>query len=598
MRTSDTILGLLRERGSKGLPLERVYRLLYSPDLYLTAYGKIYRNRGAMTKGTTDETVDGMSLGKIATLIQTLRDGTFQWQPVRRVYIPKKQGKMRPLGLPDWSSKLVQEVIRMLLEAYYEPQFSSHAHGFRPGRGCHTALREIRTQWTGTVWFLEGDISRCFDALDHELILSILRESIHDEQFITLISRLLKAGYLEDWKFNKTLSGVPQGGIVSPVLSNIYLDRLDKYVEQTLVPQYTRGEGRRVNREYERLADQAGYYRRKGEREKAMHLKRQAQHLPSLDPADPEYRRLRYIRYADDWLIGFVGPKSEAEAIKDQLEEYLHDHLKLELSRTKTLITHAREERARFLGYEVHTLQDNSQHRKGRRSINARIGFRVPDEVVDKKCQGYQRGNKPTHRPELTTDSDFSILAHYQAEYRGLVEYYRLAYNLSVALRKVKRVMEQSLVMTLASKLKMSVPRVYKRYQATIITNGKPYKGLQVVRTREGKKPLIAQWGGISLHWEPKAVLNDQPARAWGGRSELEKRLLANTCELCGATSDIEVHHIRALKDLTTYTGRDKPAWVRKMAARRRKTLVLCRTCHQDTHAGRPLTRHTSSLRT
>jgi Reverse transcriptase (RNA-dependent DNA polymerase) len=182
------------------------------------------------------------------------------------------------------------------------------------------------------------------------------------------------------------------------VLSNIYLDRLDKYVEQTLVPQYTREEGRRVNREYERLADQAGYYRRKGEREKAMHLKRQAQHLPSLDPADPEYRRLRYIRYADDWLIGFVGPKSEAETIKDQLENYLRDHLKLELSRTKTLITHAREERARFLGYEVHTLQDNSQHRKGRRSINARIGFRVPDDVVREKCRGYQRGNAPTHR--------------------------------------------------------------------------------------------------------------------------------------------------------------------------------------------------------
>jgi group II intron reverse transcriptase/maturase len=320
---------------------------------------------------------------------------------------------MRPLGLPDWSSKLVQKVIRMLLEAYYEPQWSHHAHGFRPGRGCHTALREIRTQWTGTVWFVEGDISRCFDALDHELLLSILRESIHDEQFLTLISRLLKAGYLEDWKFNKTLSGVPQGGIVSPVLSNIYLDRLDKYIEQTLIPQYTRGEGRRVNRDYERLADQAGYYRRKGEREKAIYLKRQAQHLPSLDPADPEYRRLRYIRYADDWLNGFVGPKSEAEAIKQQLEEYLRDHLKLELSRTKTLIMHAREERARFLGYEVHTLQDDSQHRKGRRSINARIGFRVPDEVVQKKCQGYQRDNKPTHRPELTTDSDFSIIAHY-----------------------------------------------------------------------------------------------------------------------------------------------------------------------------------------
>jgi hypothetical protein len=215
----------------------------------------------------------------------------------------------------------------------------------------------------------------------------------------------------------------------------------------------------------------------------------------------------------------------------------------------------------------------------------------------DKHRGGYQRGHKPTHRPELSTDSDFTILALYQAEYRGVVEYYRLAYNLAAALSKVKRVMEQSLVMTLASKLKLSAPRVYKRYQATIVTNGKPYKGWQVVRTRAGKKPLIAEWGGIPLCWDPKAILNDQPGRVWGGRTELEKRLLANTCELCGATSDIEVHHIRALKDLTKYTGREKPAWVHKMAARRRKTLVLCRTCHQDTHAGRPLTRHKSSSR-
>jgi group II intron reverse transcriptase/maturase len=474
------------------------------------------------------------------------------------------------------------------------PTFSEHSHGFRPGQGCHTALQEIQTQWTGTVWFLEGDISRCFDALDHHLLVSILRENIHDEQFLMLISQLLKAGYLEEWKFHSTLSGSPQGGIVSPLLSNIYLDKLDTYIEQTLIPQHSRGKQRQDNKEYTRLADLSRYYRKKGAVEKANRLKREAQQLPSHDPSDPNYRRLKYVRYADDWLIGFIGPKSEVEAIKQQLEEYLHEHLKLELSNTKTLITHARSECARFLGYDIQSLHNNSKRTHAKRCINGRIGLRVPTSVIHTKSQSYQQQGKPRHRQELTVESDFTIITHYQSEYRGLVDYYRLAYNLR-RLGKLKWVMEQSLVKTLAVKCRLSVRQVYQRYKATITAHGRAYRGLQVVRPREGKKPLIAQWGGISLHWDSKAILNDQPPRIYGGRTELEKRLLANTCEQCGATDHIEVHHIRALKDLTKYTGRDKPEWVKTMAARRRKTLVLCRTCHLDIHAGRPLTRHTSS---
>jgi group II intron reverse transcriptase/maturase len=206
-----------------------------------------------MTEGTMGETVEGMSLDKIETIIEALRDGTFQWKPVRRVYIPKKSGKMRPLGIPEWSDKLVQEVIRMLLNAYFEPQFSDHSHGFRPECGCHTALREVK-KWVGTAWFIEGDISQCFDKLDHDLLLSILKEYIHDEPFINLLSELLKAGYLEEWKFHATLSGMPQGGMVSPLLANIYLDRLDKYVENELIPAYTRGEKRGRNPEYQKLS--------------------------------------------------------------------------------------------------------------------------------------------------------------------------------------------------------------------------------------------------------------------------------------------------------------------------------------------------------
>src|SRR5215210_273658 len=235
MREAETILSIVRERGRRGLPLERVYRLLFNPELYLTAYEKIYRNDGALTPGSTGETADGMSLAKIEAITGALRHERYRWRPARRVYIEKpRSNKLRPLGIPSWSDKLVQEVIRLILEAYYEPQFSDRSHGFRPGRGCHTALSEIQRKWSGTTWFVEGDISDCFGSLDHSILLSILAEKIHDNRFLRLIENLLKAGYLEEWRFNATLSGTPQGGILSPILSNIYLDRLDKYVEQAL----------------------------------------------------------------------------------------------------------------------------------------------------------------------------------------------------------------------------------------------------------------------------------------------------------------------------------------------------------------------------
>ena len=366
MQDADTILGVIRERGRKGLPLERVYRQLFNPDLYLQAYGKIYRNAGAMTKGVTSETVDGMSLEKITTIIEALRYERYEWQPARRVYIEKPHStKKRPLGIPVWSDKVLQEVIRLLLDAYYEPQFSDHSHGFRPQRGCHTALREIYYAWRGTIWFIEGDISQCFDSLDHQLLLATLSEHIHDGRFIHLIGELLKAGYLEDWKFNKTLSGSPQGGIVSPILSNIYLSRLDTFVEETLIPAYTGGKMRKRNPEYMKLRNHAAYLKRKGEIEAAQELRKQFQHLPSQDPNDPNFRRLKYVRYADDFLLGFIGPRSEAEEIKQHLGRFLEEELKLHLSETKTLITHARSEAARFLGYGATRLVQTGPESQG-----------------------------------------------------------------------------------------------------------------------------------------------------------------------------------------------------------------------------------------
>ncbi len=593
MQDAETYLELIRERGKKGLPLERVYRQLFNRDLFLMAYGKIYRNKGAMTHGVTDETPDGMSLGKIGAIIEALRDERYQWLPARRTYIPKKNGKKRPLGMPVWSDKLVQEVVRLILEAYYEPQFSDHSHGFRPQRGCHTALREIYYNWHGTAWFIEGDISQCFDRLDHELLLNAISERIHDGRFLNLLRELFDAGYMEDWTLNQTLSGVPQGGIVSPILSNILRDKLDKFVETVLIPQYTRGNQRKVNYEYRKLMERSRKHRRTGNISEADALRRKAQVMPSQVMDDPDYRRLKYVRYADDFLLGFIGPRAEAKEIKQKLGEFLRDELKLELSQAKTLITHARSEAARFLGYEVTVRQEDSKrriYRTGihRRTINGKIGLQVPKDVLETKCERYMRNGRAMHRAELMGVSDYEIVMTYQLEHRGIANYYRLAYNMHT-LRKLKWIMETSLTKTLAHKFKVSVPKIYEKYEVELVVEGKKYKGLQANLPRKEKEPLVATWGGVSLSWDIQATIEEQPARIWGGRSELVQRLLADFCEYCGSDEDVEVHHEQAMRKLHEYPGRPKPEWVKRMIALKRKTLLLCKRCHTDVEYGLPM---------
>ena len=598
MRNADAVLGVIRDRGTRGLPLEDIYRQLFNRDLYLCAYAKLYQNSGAMTPGTTVETVDGMALAKIDAVIEALRFERYRWTPVRRVQIPKANGKTRPLGIPTWSDKLLQEVVRMLLEAYYEPQFSDHSHGFRPGHGCHSALSEVTTGWTGVRWFIEGDIKGCFDTIDHQVLLSILREKLHDNRFLRLIANLLRAGYLEDWRYGETLSGTPQGGIASPILANIYLDRLDQFVEQTLLPANTRGEARKTNPQWKAVQNGARYHRKQGHWERAKALRKEMHRLPSGDPGDPEYRRLRYVRYADDFLLGFTGPKAEAEAIKLRLREFLRDTLKLELTEEKTLITHAGTHAARFLGYEVVNQQADDKHdRHGRRKVNGRIGLRLPLDALRKRCALYLRNGKPTHRNELLHDTDFSIVGRYQAEYRGVVQYYLLAQNVSW-LGTLRWVMQRSLSKTLAAKHQTTALQAVRPYLTTAATEHGPMACLRVVVQRgDDKKPLVAQFGGIPLRRQREAILVDRSPRLYRAeRSELLQRFLAQECEMCGSTDQVEVHHIRRLKDMDSPGRRPKPLWTKIMATRRRKTLVVCRACHLAIHAGRPARRPSDSI--
>ena len=584
MQDAETVLAVLRERGRKGLPCNELYRQMFNKELYLLAYGNIYSNQGAMTPGPCSETADGMSEAKIGEIIAAMRGERYRFAPVRRVYIPKKNGKLRPLGLPSWSGKLVGEVVRLLLEAYYEPRFSGRSHGFRKGRGCHTALRDVQNTWTGTVWFIEGDISDCFGKIDHEILLKILAEKIHDNRFLRLIRNMLKAGYMEDWQYHETLSGTPQGGVVSPLLSNIYLDKLDKYIERELIPQHTRGTRRKVNPQYRELAARRRAALQDGDREQARELGKQMRALPSGNPMDPRYRRLFYIRYADDHLLGLIGPRAEAEEIKTKLAEFLRETLALELNTAKTLVTHARTGAARFLGYQITVQHSSTKITNGRRSVNGRIALRVPRDVITAQCARYRRRGKPWHRSILQNLPDYDIVATYGAEYRGVANYYLLAQDVW-RLNRLRWNAETSMLKTLSAKHKSTVTKMAARYKAKVITDDGPRTCFEARRRREGKPDLVARFGGIPLKRDRRAVIRDPaPVPAATPYRELIHRLRKRRCELCEHGATVAVHHVAKLASLGK-PGPGQPAWAALMAQMRRKTLIVCAPCHEYIHA-------------
>ncbi len=418
-------------------------------------------------------------------------------------------------------------------------------------------------------------------------MLGILGERIHDNRFLRLLRNMLKAGYLEDWRWNATLSGAPQGSGVSPVLSNIYLDRLDTFVETELIPEYTRGASRRRNPDYSRVHCAIQRARKRGDRAATRALRTQQRSMSSGDPQDPGYRRLRYVRFADDTLLGFTGPKAEAEEIKQRLAQFLRDDLLLELSEEKTLITHARTGAATFLGYEITTQHGDHKITRGRRAANGAIALRVPSAVVKAACAPYMMRGKPERRPRLVNDDDYTIVNTYAAEYRGFVQYYLLAGDV-YRLNRVHWVMLTSLLKTLACKHDSSVSKMAAAYKATVETPSGPRRCFQASVERDGRKPLVARFGGIPLKRQKSAVLIDrEPVQVAGRRAELITRLLAGRCEMCEQKGEVEVHQVRTLAQLGG-PGQSQPAWKETMAARQRTTLVICQACHSTIHTRQP----------
>ena len=609
--------------------VRNVFQIMLScNDLWMQAYVKLQKSKGALTKGVDGSTADGFSEEAIKPILHELRTGSYRFKPVKRVYIPKRNGKKRPLGIPNFKDKLVQEVSRMLLEAIYEGTFSNYSHGFRPSRACHTALKQVETNWNGTSWFVEFDIKGYFDNINHEILISILEERIDDRRFIKLIKSMMSAGYVEDWKYNRTYSGTPQGGFISPILANIYLDKLDQFIHGE-IKEFTRGEERRKNPDHNVLQKKIyniskyinrrkvyldqGWYKKVGgiagtkipldaqKREEfesdikrslegIKEIKSKMHLIPSVQHDDPNFKRLRYVRYADDFVLGVTGSKQEATEYLEKVRRFLRDKLKLELSEEKTGVRNSREG-TRFLNYNVLKSSnkrvtrrgegtDKNGHKRRRvpmRTTGVSIRLEIPDDRIIEfsKRYGIYNGLFAWAKPELLQHTEIEIIHSINAEFSGFCNYYALAPNVRVKLNKLRRLVERSWFKTVADKLQLSETQVAKRY--------KRGQGVYVVKSGnlevEQFRPKHIKVPEVTA----ESYNVDKIRKFYSFRSELEKRLNKGSCEYCGSRDFLEVHHIRALKDLDK---RKKRQWQNVMAAKRRKTLVLCVKCHDDLHRG------------
>lgn len=600
MRSPERVLNSLNEHSKdSSYKFERLYRILFNEELFYVAYQKIASNGGSTPKGSDGRSIDEMSLARIETLIASLKDESYQPHPSRRVHIPKKNGKTRPLGIPAFEDKLVQEVVRMILEAIYEGHFETTSHGFRPKRSCHTALLHIQKTFSGAKWFIEGDIKGFFDNIDHDVLVGILRERISDDRFIRLIRKFLKAGYVEDWTFHNTYSGMPQGGIVSPILANIYLDKLDKYVKE-YIRHFDMGTKRRPGKESNDLANERKRTVRKLKkvkdgtekaalvaRLKAIEQERAA--FPSGDEMDGSYRRLKYIRYADDFILGVIGSKEDALRIKEDIKSFLSESLALELSEEKTLITHTGKS-AKFLGYEITVTRNNHQRRdvqgRLRRTYGKRVRLNVSMATLRDKLLEYgameiklRNGKeiwKPKCRSGLIFNDDLEILDRYNRETVGFCNYYLIANN-CVVLHNFRYIMEYSMYKTFAGKYRSTVRKINKKYRLNKLFTVK-YEQKGVIKSRtfyktSFKRRTTAFNGSCDI--EPYSIADVS-------RTNLTDRLKAEKCELCGATGKLIMHHVRNLKDL-----KGKESWKRLMSARKRKTIALCPSCHRLRHLGK-----------
>lgn len=594
MKPTAEILEKIMENSRKNKEeiFTRLYRYMLRPDIYFIAYKNLYANDGASTKGVNDDIADGFSIEKIKSIIQRLTDETYMPNPVRRTYIRKNQNnsKKRPLGISSFTDKLIQEVLRMILESVFEPTFSEYSHGFRPNRSCHTALKTLKKEFRGVIWFIEGDIKSCFERIDHHILIKIINIKIKDARLIKLIWKFLKAGYMEDWEYHGTYSGCPQGNICSPILSNIYLNELDKFATK-ITKEFYKPKERRYVVEYQKnvymktkIKSQLKMIKGK-EKTKLLKqlkfLKSETHKIPCTSKTD---KVMKYIRYADDFIIGVKGNKEDCERIKLKFTEFVSQTLKMELSEEKTLITHS-SEYARFLSYDIRLRRDSSVRPQGKhlaRTLNNTVELNIPfkDKIMPflfhkSIIRQLQDGTiKPIARKSLYRCTDLEIVSTYNSELRGKCNYYAIASNFT-RLQYFAYLMEYSCLKTLAGKHKTTSMKIRNKYRVDANDWGISYT------TKEGQKYCrFAKYIDCKNTNSFDDKIINYAIIHTGSRNTFEKRLSACECELCGKKNEpLEIHHINKVKNL-----KGKQLWEIVMIAKKRKTLAVCKDCHKEIH--------------
>jgi len=437
-----------------------LYKLLLDSQLFMIAYDKLKSNPGNLTPGLTPTTFDGISQEWIEETIVSLRNETFQFTPGRLTLIPKGDGSQRPLTIAPPRDKIIQEMIIILLEAIFEPTFSDHSHGFRQNRSCHTALKEIHQNFRGATWMIEGDIEKCFDSIDQQILMKIIESRILDRRFTNLIWKALGAGYFIFREYHHSIIGTPQGSGISPILANIYLDKLDKYIEE-LMKEFNKGERCRPNPKYTKLR-----YQRDQESEsifKEMHK------TPYGDPFDPNSKRLIYVRYADDWVIGIRGSFEESRNILDKVSEFLKNVLALKVSTTKSQITHLPSSKALFLGVYI----GRSHHRyfraiaNGKQRMPLMVRFEVPIQRIISKLTkaGFISNGKPAPRFLWLHNDKDTIITLYNSVFRGYLNYYSFVQNYSKLVSILTYILKSSCAKLLAAKFSMErQSKVFRKF--------------------------------------------------------------------------------------------------------------------------------------
>nr|ATI20252.1 group II intron reverse transcriptase/maturase [Juglanconis oblonga] len=580
------------------------FKLISDPDLIKLAYGLIKSNPGNMTKGTDNPTLDGLSNDWVAETSLALRNESYNPKPARRVYIPKANGKMRPLGISSPRDKIIQQAMKLVVEAILEPKFMDTSHGFRPKRGCHTALKEIR-EWKGVSWFIEGDIKGFFDNIDLRILESLLKNHFKEDRFFHLYWKFAKAGYI-DWDGSKKRyvapdTGVPQGGIISPILSNLVLHELDIYIEE-LRKKYARlGMGKkpyltnpvyhkytmRINRlkKVVSVLDKTdlNYDIKKANLLTQIKLRRKIKSLI----ANPEVTRIRYVRYADDWLIGVWGTRKTSELIKLGIKEFLAT-IGLELSEEKTLITNARTKRASFLGVLIKNKASNKgamalkTYKGGKRRMptgNLWMTAPIPELVSKLGAKGFLSIKRKEWFPhsigKFTVLPVKDIILRYLAILQGITNYYTFADN-RPRLNKIVWILRESLRKTISRKLKLNKASFLSRY-------GKHIK--MSIKKKDGKVKIISFIGPV-LSRSPMSFLG--ASGFYDPFSIVDRKIstissLDMACANCGSEERVEMHHLRHIRTINV-----KLSPFDKMMARiNRKQVPLCRSCHIDVHTGK-----------